>query len=84
MGFLSRWFGKRQTAPMTPEDTVERLPPGGGWRQWMYVSDEDMLTLYTADKVEAWHELWAGPRVINPRSMHPTMNVNGLWWRPVS
>ena len=84
MNFLSRWFGKRQTPTVTPEVPVTRLPPGEGWRQWQYVSHDDMLMLYTADQVETWHASWNhGPVIESPRKMHPARNILGLWWRPI-
>lgn len=89
MGLLSRWFGKRHPAKeavKTPEDEYHiPMPPGEGWRSWcdFNVSHEDMLLLYTADRVETWHEFY-GFSIIKPREMQPSANVAGLWWRPYS
>lgn len=96
MNFLSRWFGKRDDAkniPSSPltmtqeEDCVTPMPPGTGWRPWvMGVKGEFPFDIpYCHDKIETWYQ-WApdrAPVLESPMAIHPSRNVNGLWWRPV-
>jgi hypothetical protein len=33
--------------------------------------------------IEIWRHGWLEPVVVEPRTLHPAMNVAGLYWRPI-
>lgn len=59
-----------------------QTPPGRGWQLWAISPVGDNPYIY--DEVETWHASW-GDKIAreSPRSMNPTRNIHGLWWRPV-
>lgn len=49
------------------------------WRDWCWEPPYFSHTL-----VEAWRPEWRDAEVIDIRTMHPLMNVAGLYWCPLS
>jgi hypothetical protein len=55
-----------------------------GWYPWLPLTRiEHGHTPYNYEVVEICRPDFDAPQVVAPRSLHPTMNVADLWWRPV-
>jgi hypothetical protein len=55
-----------------------------GWYPWLPLTRiEHGHTPYNYEMVEICRADFDAPQVVAPRSLHPTMNVVDLWWRPV-
>jgi hypothetical protein len=52
-------------------------PPGKGWQRWLYSPPCGFAM------VEAWRREWGQVHVLEPHN-DPSMDVFGLYWRPVA
>lgn len=57
-------------------------PPYRGTKRWRHWLDESPVLSHTL--VETWRRGWDNAEVIDIRTMHPAMNVAGLYWCPLS
>lgn len=53
----------------------------GDWSLWADATPEH--SPYRYRQVELLRPEWPAPLRCDPWTLHPLMNVEGLWWRPV-
>jgi hypothetical protein len=63
---------------------VPELSYATGWYPWLPLTRiEQGHTPYNYAVVEICRPDFDAPQVVDPRRLHPTMNVADLWWRPL-
>lgn len=55
--------------------------PEDGWALWAYATGTH--SPYRYHQVDLLRQEWDAPLRCDPWTLHPLMNVEGLWWRPV-
>lgn len=58
-------------------------PPGDDWHLWLNPFDQSPAQAIRSGRtLEIWRAEWGNEtKVATRQTMHPAMNVTGLWWR---
>ena len=59
-------------------------PYARGWQDWYDPWSADRCPAMRHHKVWIWRREWEAPKAVEPRQLHPAMNVEGLLWKPWS